>query len=178
LHRVARIPFCRLLFQKGSVRMASVSTFIPPDIELQEDSPANKVATGSLFGGKKIVLFGVPGAFTPGCSKTHLPGYIADADKYKAKGVDEIVCITVNDAFVTGAWKEQSGATGKVRILADPNATFTKALGLDFELGVLGGIRSKRYSALVENGEIKVLNVEEDNTGLNCSLSAGLLTAL
>lgn len=92
--------------------------------------------------------------------------------------MDDIICLTVNDAFVTAAWKVQSGAAGKVRILADPNAAFAKALGLEIELGALGGIRSKRYSAYVVDGEIKMLNVEEDGTGLNCSLSPSLLSSI
>ena len=124
-------------------------------------------------------MFGVPGAFTPGCSKTHLPGYVADAAKYKSKGVDEILCVSVNDPFVMAAWGEAQGAAGKVRMLADTNAELAKALGLDVELGVLGGTRCKRFSALVDHGVIKALNVEpESGTGLTCSLSGALLPAL
>ena len=148
------------------------------DISLFEDTPGTKVTTKEVFGGKKVVLFGVPGAFTPGCSKTHLPGYIADAPKYKEKGVDDIVCITVNDAFVAGAWKDAQGAGGKVRILADSNAELTKALGMDLDLTApfgIGGLRTKRFSALVVDSEIKVFNLEPDNTGLTCSLSPSLL---
>jgi len=139
------------------------------------------VTTGDIFRGKKVILFGVPGAFTPGCTKTHLPGYIADAHKYREKGVDEIVCITVNDAFVAGAWAESLGAAGKVRVLADPNGELTKHLGLELDLtGPFGrgGLRTKRFSAIVVNGEITVINVEPDNTGLTCSLSPSLLKQL
>ncbi len=137
------------------------------------------MTTADVFAGKKVVLFGVPGAFTPGCSKTHLPGYIADAEKFKAKGVDDLVCITVNDAFVAGAWAVAQGANGKVRILADSHANLTKALGLELDLTTpfgLGGLRTKRFSAYVVDSEIKVINLEPDNTGLTCSLSPSLLT--
>ncbi len=139
------------------------------------------MTTGEVFAGKKVILFGVPGAFTPGCTKTHLPGFIADADKYREKGVDEIVCLTVNDAFVAGAWAESLGAAGKVRVLADPNAELTKHLGLELDLTGpfgLGGLRTKRFSAIVVNSEITVINVEPDNTGLTCSLSPSLLKQL
>ena len=121
------------------------------------------------------------GAFTPGCSKTHLPGYIADAAKFRAKGVDDIVCITVNDAFVAGQWASALGAEGKVRVLADSNAELTKALGMELDLTGpfgLGGLRTKRFSALVEDSNITKLNLEPDNTGLTCSLSPTLLSTL
>ncbi len=106
----------------------SVGFVIPTDITLKEDSPGNAVLTGDIFTGKRVVLFGVPGAFTPGCSRTHLPGYINDYDQIIAKGVSEIVCICVNDPFVTGEWKNATGAAGKIRILADPLAEFTKVI--------------------------------------------------
>ncbi|KAK1135293.1 hypothetical protein K0M31_008060 [Melipona bicolor] len=141
-----------------------------PTIDLFEDSPANKVNLGKIAAGKKIVVFGVPGAFTPGCSKTHLPGYIQKADELKSKGVAEIFCISVNDPFVMAAWGKEHGAEGKVRMLADPAAQFTDALELSVDLPVLGGKRSKRYSMILEDGIIKELNVEPDNTGLSCSL--------
>ncbi len=149
-----------------------------PAIELHEGSPASKVDIAQLFAGKRGVLFAVPGAFTPGCSKTHLPGYVNDYEKMRAKGVDEIVCVAVNDAFVMGAWGEAQGATGKVRMLADPQAAFTKALGLDVQAPNLGGTRSKRYSMIIEDGVVKALNVEPDGFGLTCSLSNALLDTL
>lgn len=150
-----------------------------PSFELQEGAPGNKVNTAALFAGKKAVLFAVPGAFTPGCSKTHLPGYIEDAEALKAKGIDEIVCVAVNDAFVMGAWGEAQGAEGKVRMLADPAAEFTKALGLEIDAtGLLGNVRSKRYSMVLEDGVVTQLNVEPDGLGLSCSLSKPLLEAL
>ncbi len=120
------------------------------------------VSTDDLFGGKKVVLFAVPGAFTPTCSAKHLPGFVEHADAIRAKGVDEIACLSVNDAFVMGAWGEQHGAGGKVTMLADGNGEFSRALGLDFDGSNFGmGVRSQRYAAVVENGEVKHLAVEK-----------------
>lgn len=142
-----------------------------PSIDLFEDSPANKVNMADLCAGKKVVLFAVPGAFTPGCSKTHLPGYVDRADAIKSSGVQEIVCVSVNDPFVMSAWGKQHNTGGKVRMLADPAAIFTKQLELGADLPPLGGLRSKRYSMVLEDGVIKSLNVEPDGTGLSCSLA-------
>ncbi|KAL1139799.1 hypothetical protein AAG570_006776 [Ranatra chinensis] len=145
-----------------------------PDVDLFENTPATKVNMKTLCTGKKVVLFAVPGAFTPGCSKTHLPGYVKDADSIKGKGVSEIVCVAVNDPFVMSAWGRDQKTDGKVRMLADPSAAFTKALELQTDLPPLGGVRSKRYSMLIDNGIVKELNVEPDGTGLSCSLSTNL----
>lgn len=142
-----------------------------PSIDLFEDSPANKVNMADLCAGKKVILFAVPGAFTPGCSKTHLPGYVEKAADLKSSGATEIVCVSVNDPFVMSAWGKQHNATGKVRMLADPAAAFTKALELGADLPPLGGLRSKRYSMVLEDGVVKSLNVEPDGTGLSCSLA-------
>jgi peroxiredoxin len=112
--------------------------------------------------GKKIAIFGLPGAFTPTCSAKHVPGYVANADALKAKGVDEIWCISVNDAFVMGAWGRDQKVAGTVRMLADGSGNFTRALGLELDLTKNGmGMRSKRYSMLVEDGVVKELNLEE-----------------
>jgi glutaredoxin/glutathione-dependent peroxiredoxin len=121
----------------------------------------NTFKVGDLTKAKKIAIFGLPGAFTPTCSAKHVPGYVKHAADFKAKGVDEIWCISVNDAFVMGAWGRDQGATGVVRMMADGNAAFSKALGLDQDLSKAGmGTRSQRYSMLVENGVVKQLNVE------------------
>jgi peroxiredoxin 5 len=121
----------------------------------------------------------VPGSWTPGCSKQHLPGYVANAEKIKAKGVDEIVCLSVNDPFVHSAWGTAHGADGKVRMLADTNADLTKALGVEIDLTkALGSVRSKRYSAIIEDGVFKTFNVEPDGTGLTCSLAEPILKDL
>ncbi|KAG7212840.1 hypothetical protein KM043_002197 [Ampulex compressa] len=142
-----------------------------PSVDLFEDTPANKVNLAKISAGKKIVIFGVPGAFTPGCSKTHLPGYVEKAAELKSKGISEIFCIAVNDPFVMSAWGKEHKADGKVRMLADPKGDFADALDLSVDLAVLGGKRSKRFSMIVEDGVVKDINVEPDNTGLSCSLA-------
>ena len=111
--------------------------------------------------GKKIAIFGLPGAFTPTCSAQHVPGYVASADKLKAAGVDEVWCVSVNDAFVMGAWGRDQKTSGKVRMMADGSADWAKALGLTLDLSAKGmGLRSQRFSMLVDKGVVKTLNVE------------------
>ena len=122
----------------------------PREIDVQE-----------LTRGKKVVFFGLPGAFTPTCSAKHVPSYLQNIDALKRKGVDEVVCISVNDAFVMGAWARDQKATGKVRMMGDGSATFTKALGLELDLNARGmGTRMQRFSMLVDDGVVKTLNVE------------------
>ena len=121
----------------------------------------NAFKTADITKGKKIVVFGLPGAFTPTCSAQHVPGYLKNFDALKAKGVDEVWCVAVNDAFVMGAWGREQGSAGKVRMMADGSAEFTKKIGLDFDLTARGlGIRSQRYAMVVENGVVKALNLE------------------
>jgi peroxiredoxin len=123
------------------------------------------VTGDELFGGRKIVLFAVPGAFTPTCHEQHLPGFVRQAAALKAKGVDEVVCVAVNDPFVLRAWEEQSGVGETVKVLSDGNAAFTRAIGMEVELaGPFLGTRSKRYAMLVDDGVVKELMVE-DNPG-------------
>jgi len=120
------------------------------------------VQTDDYFAGRKIALFAVPGAFTPTCSARHLPGYVEKAAEMKDKGVDEVACVSVNDAFVMQAWGQQAGADGKVTMLADGNGDFAEALGLAADFSKFGmGKRSQRWSAIVDDGVIKDLNVEE-----------------
>ena len=122
----------------------------------------NSFSVADLSRGKRVVIFGLPGAFTPTCSAKHVPGFVANHDKLKAKQVDEVWCIAVNDAFVMGAWGTQQGAGDKVRMLADGNGDFTRALGLEMDATKFGmGRRSQRYSMVVDNGVVKQLNVEE-----------------
>jgi peroxiredoxin len=119
------------------------------------------ITTGELFAGKKVVVFGVPGAFTPTCSKQHLPGYVKEADAIKAKGVDTIACLAVNDVHVMHAWAEANAAADKILMLADGNASYVQALGLDVDLSDAGmGRRSRRFSMIVDDGVVKELNVE------------------
>jgi glutaredoxin/glutathione-dependent peroxiredoxin len=111
--------------------------------------------------GKRIVLFGLPGAFTPTCSAKHVPGYVSQFDQLRAKGVDEIWCLSVNDAFVMGAWGREQKAGGKVRMMADGSAEYTKKLGLDQDLTARGmGVRAQRFSMLIDDGVVKQINVE------------------
>jgi peroxiredoxin len=119
-------------------------------------------STDEVFKGKKVVLFAVPGAFTPTCHKNHLPGFLKNADAIKAKGVDAIAVTSVNDAFVMDAWAKSSGAEGKIEFLADGNADFAKALDLTLDGSAGGlGLRSQRYSMVVEDGVVKSLNIED-----------------
>ncbi len=121
----------------------------------------NNFSVAALTKGKRIVVFGVPGAFTPTCSAKHAPSYVGNHDKLKAKKVDEIWCVAVNDVFVMGAWAKDQKSTGKVRMMADGSATFAKVLGLELDLTARGmGVRTQRYSMLVEDGVVKALNVE------------------
>jgi peroxiredoxin len=118
--------------------------------------------TADLFAGKKVVLFAVPGAFTPLCSAQHLPGFVTKADEIKKKGVDEIFCLSVNDGWVMDAWGKDRGALGKVTLIADGSGDFTRAVGLELDASGAGlGIRSQRYAAIVEDGVLKHLAVEK-----------------
>ena len=128
--------------------------------QMTESGP-KPVSSAELFGGKKVVLFGVPGAFTPTCSKKHLPGYVKEADALKAKGVDLIACMSVNDAFVMDAWGAASGAAGKVLMLADGNGDVTRQIGLESDFSKHGmGQRARRFSMILQDGVVKELNVE------------------
>lgn len=155
---------------------ATLAEFIETETEGCTLGP-NSFNVADLVKGKTIAIFGLPGAFTPTCSAQHLPGYVKLADELKAKGVDEIWCVSVNDAFVMGAWGRDQKATGIVRMMADGSAVFTEALGLEFDLVAKGmGIRSKRYSMLVQDGVVKQLNLESG--GFEVSSAEKLLAQL
>jgi peroxiredoxin len=135
-----------------------------PSVTLRYVSPdgVQAVTTDDFFRGKKVALFGVPGAYTRTCSERHLPGYVSHADELKAKGVDTIACIAVNDQFVMDAWGKERGAAGKVVMLGDGSGDFVRAIGLELDRTKEGmGIRTQRYSMLVENGVVKAVNVEQ-----------------
>ena len=145
--------------------------------EMGSDGPG-AVSTDKFFAGRKVVLFALPGAFTPTCSAQHVPGFVNNAEAIKAKGVDDIACLSVNDAFVMGAWGKDQGAGDKVRMLADGSADFTRAAGLEFDLSDKGlGVRSKRYAMVVEDGVVKALNLE-DGGGLTISSAESILDVL
>ena len=128
--------------------------------EMSDEGP-KPVAVADLNKGKRVVILGLPGAFTPTCSAQHVPSYVAAADQFKAKRIDDIVCLSVNDAFVMGAWAKDQGTAGKVRMLGDGSALFTRALGLELDLTERGlGIRCQRFSMLVEDGVVKALHIE------------------
>ncbi|KAI9311316.1 Redoxin [Dichotomocladium elegans] len=166
-------PVLRRGFHLSAKRSINVGDRLP-NVTIQRSSPSDTVNVAELFDqANKAILFGVPGAFTPGCSRTHLPGFINEADRLKrTKHVDLIACVSVNDAFVMKAWSESVGNhDNKIEMLADSKGELAKALDLDFDAsGALGGHRLKRFAAIVEHGIIKQLFVEPDKTGLNVSL--------
>jgi len=135
--------------------------------------------TDEVFKGKKVVLFAVPGAFTPTCHKNHMPGFVTNADKIKAKGVENIYVTSVNDIFVMNEWKKASGADGKVEVLADGAGEFAKAIGLDMDMSTGGmGVRSKRYAMVVDDGVVKTLNIEDAPGKADISGAENLLKGL
>ena len=144
-----------------SLPNVTLTEFVPFEGEGCSVGP-NVVTLPDAAKGKTIALFAVPGAFTPTCSEKHLPGYLEQLPALKAKGVDEVWCVAVNDAFVMGAWAKASGAEGKIRFMGDGSADFTKAIGLTLDLTARGlGVRSTRYAMLVKDGQVAQLNVEE-----------------
>ncbi|MGD9859257.1 MAG: peroxiredoxin [Marinobacterium sp.] len=149
-----------------------------PNVELRvmgKEGP-EAVQTADLFAGKKVVLFAVPGAFTPGCSLTHLPGFVVKADEIKAKGVDSIICTAVNDVFVMDAWGKDQNAD-EIIMLADGIGEFVSAMGLDQDLsGIQFGKRSQRYAMIVNDGKIELLNIDEK--GIDKSSAETVLAAL
>lgn len=136
-------------------------TFPDVQIKMPTKDGIETVSTGELFAGKKVVLVGVPGAFTPTCNDTHLPGFVIHSDEIKAKGVDMIACVAVNDPFVMGAWGKSTNASDRVVMLSDGNGDLARALGLELDLSGFGmGRRSRRFAAVIDDGKIELLNVE------------------
>lgn len=135
-----------------------------PDVTMKTATAdgISDISTTEIFRGKKVVLFAVPGAFTPTCSDTHLPGFLARAREIKAKGIDTIACVSVNDAFVMAAWANDRGTGDQILMLADGNGDFTRALGLELDGTGFGlGHRSRRYAAIIDDGIVRVLGVED-----------------
>lgn len=151
-----------------------------PEVTLHRmrDGKVEKVSSRDALGSGKVLLFAVPGAFTPACSDTHLPGYLLRADELAAKGVDKIACVAVNDVFVMAAWGKASGVEGRIELFADGNGEFARALGLEFDGTAFGmGHRSRRYAALFEDGELAHLAVEPAG-GVTVSGAEEVLAAL
>ena len=145
---------------------------------MTDDGPSD-MTTADVFAGKTVAAFAVPGAFTPTCHAKHLPGFLDNLDALKAKGVDTVACISVNDVFVMNAWSKDSGGAGKILFLADGNGEFSEAVGLAFDASGAGlGTRSRRYAMLVEDGVVKTLNIEEAPGVAEASSAAELLKAL
>lgn len=145
---------------------------------MSSDGPA-KMTTSELCDGKKVVLFAVPGAFTPTCHANHLPGFLEHIDDIKERGVDEVAVTAVNDVFVINAWSEVSKAKGKITFLSDSGAEFAKAIGMDIDLSAAGlGLRSRRYSMIVEDGKVTSLNIEESPGQAEKSSAATILQQL
>ena len=139
----------------------------------------DELASSDLFAGKTVALFAVPGAFTPTCHAKHLPSFLEHADALKAKGVDSIACVSVNDAFVIDAWAKAQNVGDKIQMLSDWNGEFTKAIGMDIDLGVATlGVRSKRYSMLVKDGEVATMHVEDSPADMAVSDAKTLLSDL
>ena len=152
-----------------------------PSQKLRKVTPGgvDEVSSDDFFRGRKVVLFSLPGAFTPTCSKGHLPGYVAKAEEIKQRGVGEIACLSVNDAHVMRAWGEQHGTGEKVTMLADGNADFTRALGLDIDLAIAGmGVRAKRAVLLVDDGVVSSIEVEAKPSDLSGSSAESCLVKL
>lgn len=171
----------RSLVKQMHVR--SVSSEVPavirvgetlPHGELYEDFPTNVIQMPDFARGKNIVMFGVSGAFSPGCSKTHLKGYLKAATTMKNNGVDEIICVSVNDAYVMGAWAAQHNTKSKIRMFADPTGCFIYSLGLGMNLTQLGGFRAMRFSMVIINAIVREIHVEPDGIGLCCALADAL----
>ena len=147
-------------------------------LKMLGDDGMEDVSTDSLFAGQKVVLFAVPGAYTPTCSARHLPGFVDHLDDFKAKGVDRVVCMAVNDPFVMKAWGVEGGADGKLVMLPDGNGVFTKALGLEMDGSAFGlGQRSQRFALIAENGKVTALAVEPGG-GVEVSSAEKMLEAL
>ena len=158
----------------------SIGDKIPAaEFHIMTDDGPSKMSTSELLDGKKVVLIGVPGAFTPTCHANHLPGFMENLDALKEKGVDDVAVTTVNDVHVVGHWAKASNGVGKIHFLADGNGDFAKAAGLDIDLGVAGmGVRSKRYAMIVDDGVVTHLNIEDSPGQAEQSSAAVILEQL
>ena len=165
--------------KRGTGQMIKVGDQIPSMTLTKATAEGPKpVTTDEIFKGRKVVMFAVPGAFTPTCSAKHLPGFVQNIDALKAKGVDEIVCMAVNDAFVMGAWGKDQGVGENITMLSDGSAAFTKAMGLELDLVARGlGVRSQRFAMVIDDGKVSHLAVEAAG-GFDVSRAEAVLAAL
>jgi peroxiredoxin len=165
--------------EEGSMTIAVGDRLPACTFKVRTADGLGDITTDELCAGKKVVLFAVPGAFTPTCSARHLPSFLEHLEALKAKGVATVACVAVNDAFVLDAWAKAQDAAGKILMLSDGNATFTKAIGMDFDGSGFGlGVRSKRYALLVDDGVVKVVNVEASPGVMEVSGADKILAAL
>lgn len=164
-----------MVIKVGDNLPASTFMWMGPDSEIDV-----RVSTSSeIFEGKKVAVFGLPGAYTPVCSADHLPGFVKVSDSLLKKGIDSVVCISINDPFVMDAWAKAQGVGDNIQMLCDPTAAFTIAVGLDLELADFGlGVRSERYSMIVDNGTVVRVNIEESILACNASSADALLTQI
>ncbi|XP_059156375.1 peroxiredoxin-5, mitochondrial-like [Physella acuta] len=171
-----RKVFAKRLIQTSSILNMPIKAGDKlPQVDLYEGAPDKKVNTKEFSNGK-YVIFGVPGAFTPTCHNDHVPGFLKSVSALQDKGVKKVICVAVNDPFVTAAWGKSLDASGKIQFLADTCGAFTKAIDLSLDLtAVLGSVRSKRYAMVVENGVVKAISVEPDGTGHTCSKGDDIL---
>ncbi len=147
--------------------------------KIMKDGQIADLTTQELCAGKKVVLFAVPGAYTPTCHLKHVPSFLNNLEALRSKGVDTVACVAVNDPFVLDAWARDTGAAGKILMLSDGNGTFTRAIGMEFDGSALGlGIRSRRYAMLVEDGIVRVVNVEDSPGEMDKSSAERILAAL
>jgi peroxiredoxin len=166
----------RLFLRRAPMTIAKGDSLPDAKFRVLGSEGIETLTTDQVFGGKKVVLFAVPGAFTPTCHLKHLPGFIENAEKFKKMGIDTVACIAVNDPFVLGAWADVSGGKGKVLFLSDGNGEFTKKIGMDFDGSGIGlGTRSKRYAMFVDDGVVKELNTEESPGVAEVSTAENLL---
>ncbi len=159
--------------------MIKVGDAIPPmKLTAAAAEGPKELSIDEVFAGKKVVLFAVPGAFTPTCSMRHLPGYLQNMDTLRARGVDSVACVAVNDAFVMAAWAKEQGVDGRITMLADGSGAFTKAMGLELDLTARGlGVRSQRYAMVAENGRVTHLAIEPPG-GFEVSTAGSVLAHL
>ncbi|XP_055345610.1 peroxiredoxin-5, mitochondrial-like [Paramacrobiotus metropolitanus] len=163
----------------GSGKSFKEGDTLPNDSVLVENDPMKKLCASEIFGQKKAVMFGVPGAYTPGCSSKHVPSYLNRHGDFQKKGVATIACLSVNDPFVMQAWARELKTEGKIRMLADPQCKFTKAIKMEKDFTeLLGNWRSKRFAMIINNGKVVKMFVEPDGTGVTCTMADNVLKAL